>query len=349
MCLKWQKLLSFGLSLRLVIFLLFLATVRYIVWVPTLKNGLQRVLSEYQLAKHEDFKDHVLANFIRDDLRQIIQKVVGDSYLVDASPGKGNWAHVPWVSIFDPMITTSARVGYYPVFLFSSNGSKLYLSLNQARFEVKEEFGNLYKEVLTSRAEVARGLLRNFLTESLYEGFLDLESEDDLPVGYSVGNILSVEYKSGSLPSDEVIVSDIHKILALYRSYIALRSGNIDSDIEDIPEEISTGEEKKKYRWHRRTERNQKLSKDAKKFHGYVCQVCKFDFEKQYGELGSKYVEAHHITPMAELIKELEPVVLDPKTDFVVVCSNCHRMLHRTKPVLIPSELRKLLSKPWNF
>ena len=317
--------------------------------MSTLQKGLQRVLSEYQVAKIEDFKDHPLANFIRDDLREVIQKVVGDSYLVDASPGKGNWAHVPWVSIFDPAITTSARVGYYPVFLFSSNGSRLYLSLNQARFEVKEEFGTQYKEVLSSRAEVARGLLRNFVTESLYEGFLNLESEDDLPVGYSVGNILSIEYKSGSLPADEVIVSDIHKILSLYRSYIALRSGNIDSDNEEIPEEISTGEEKKKYRWHRRAERNQKLSKDAKKFHGYVCQVCKFDFEKQYGELGSKYVEAHHITPMVELLKELEPVVLDPKTDFVVVCSNCHRMLHRTKPVLVPSDLIKLLSKPWNF
>ena len=317
--------------------------------MSTLRAGLQRVLSEYQEAKLEDFKDNALANFIRDDLCQIIQKVVGDSYLVDASPGKGNWAHVPWVSIFDPAITTSARVGYYPVFLFSSKGSRLYLSLNQARFEVKEEFGTQYKEVLSSRAEVARGLLRNFVTESLYEGFLNLESEDDLPVGYSVGNILSIEYKSGSLPADEVIVSDIHKILSLYRNYIALRSGNIDSDNEEIPEDISTGEEKKKYRWHRRAERNQKLSKDAKKFHGYTCQICKFDFEKQYGELGSKYVEAHHITPMAELLKELEPIVLDPKTDFVVVCSNCHRMLHRTKPVLAPSELIKRLSKPWNF
>lgn len=317
--------------------------------MSTLQAGLQRVLSEYQKAKHENFKDHALANFIRDDLCQIIQKVVGDAYLVNASPGKGNWAHVPWVSIFDPAITTSARNGYYPVFLFSSKGSRLYLSLNQARFEVKEEFGNQYKEVLSSRAEVARGLLRNFVTESLYEGYLNLESEDELPIGYSVGNILSFEYQSESLPPDEVIVSDIHKILSLYRTYIALRSGNIDSDNEEIPEEISSGEEKKKYRWHRRAERNQKLSKDAKKFHGYICQVCKFDFEKQYGELGSKYVEAHHITPMAELLKELEPVVLDPKTDFVVVCSNCHRMLHRTKPVLVPSELIKRLSKPWNF
>jgi hypothetical protein len=44
--------------------------------MSTLQKGLQRVLSEYQAAKIEDFKDHPLANFIRDDLRQIIQKVV---------------------------------------------------------------------------------------------------------------------------------------------------------------------------------------------------------------------------------------------------------------------------------
>jgi len=315
--------------------------------VELLQVSLQRVLTEYPQAKLENFRDHPLANFIRTDLPVMIQKIVGESYIVDASPGKGNWAHVPWISIFDPRVTTSARRGYYPVFSFSANGSRLYLSLNQARFEAKEEFGARYKEILSSRAEVGRDLLRNFVTESLYEEYLDLESEEDLPIGYSVGNILAIEYMSGSLPSDHEIISDIHKILSLYRTYMALRDGNIDS--EEIPFEISTGEEKRKYRWHRRAERNQKLSKDAKKYHGFICQVCKFDFQAQYGELGSKYVEAHHITPMAELVKELEPVVLDPKSDFVVVCSNCHRMLHRAKPVLLPNELSKLVHKPWSF
>ena len=99
--------------------------------MSTIQAGLQRVLSEYPEAKLENFKDHPLASFIRGELCQVIQKVVGAYYLVDASPGKGNWAHVPWVSIFDPAITTSARNGYYPVFSFSSNGSRLYLSLNQ--------------------------------------------------------------------------------------------------------------------------------------------------------------------------------------------------------------------------
>ena len=120
------------MCLRSVIFLLVLATLRYIGLMSTLQKGLQRVLSEYQVAKIEDFKDHPLANFIRDDLRQIIQKVVGDSYLVDASPGKGNWAHVPWVSIFDPAITTSARVGYYPVFCsVQKDQDYIYLSIKQ--------------------------------------------------------------------------------------------------------------------------------------------------------------------------------------------------------------------------
>ena len=59
--------------------------------MSTILAGLQRVLSEYPEAKLENFKDHPLANFIRGELRQVIQKIVGDYYLVDASPGKGNW------------------------------------------------------------------------------------------------------------------------------------------------------------------------------------------------------------------------------------------------------------------
>ena len=62
--------------------------------------------------------------------------------------------------------------------------------------------------------------------------------------------------------------------------------------------------------------------------HGYVCQACGIDFEKQYGPLGHQYIEAHHLTPISEL-PEGVPVPQDPKEDFAVLCANCHRMIHR--------------------
>ena len=41
---------------------------------------------------------------------------LGAGLLVEGSPGQGNWAAVPWISVFDPAITTSATRGYYVVY-----------------------------------------------------------------------------------------------------------------------------------------------------------------------------------------------------------------------------------------
>ena len=314
-----------------------------------LKHSFERILKAYRTEKEMPLKGNALARFITHDVRNLIQSNVGNEFLVSSSVGKGNWAEVPWVAIFDVTITKSARKGYYPVYLFSADGKRVYLSLNQARHEVFRDYGAKVDSILLARAEEARNMLEPFASEDLFEGVLDLGSDSDLPTGYSAGNILAFEYMVGDIPSDEVLVRDLHRILSLYRAYIAARNGLVDLVGEEIPDSITPGEEAKRYRWHRRAERNRKLSKDAKKFHGYRCQVCQFDFERQYGDLGHEYIEAHHIVPLAELLKELEPVVLDPKLDFVVVCSNCHRMLHRVKPVLHPKDLREQLASLWEL
>lgn len=88
--------------------------------------------------------------------------------------------------------------------------------------------------------------------------------------------------------------------------------------------------------------RNSKLVKDAKAKYGFTCQICEFDFGAVYGdELGAGFIECHHKNPLAEK-DETYHSTLD---DVCVVCSNCHRMLHRTKPALFPEELKARLRK----
>jgi len=55
------------------------------------------------------------------------------------------------------------------------------------------------------------------------------------------------------------------------------------------------------------------------------CVVCSFDFFATYGELGRDFCEVHHMLPMALRYEETETRL----QDLAVVCSNCHRMLHR--------------------
>lgn len=90
-------------------------------------------------------------------------------------------------------------------------------------------------------------------------------------------------------------------------------------------------------------ERDYRCRKTALEKHGYQCEVCGFDFEKFYGEIGKKYIEIHHKKPLFSLWDEAE---VNPETDMAPVCSNCHRMLHRRKDRIITIEELKSMINP---
>ena len=87
-----------------------------------------------------------------------------------------------------------------------------------------------------------------------------------------------------------------------------------------------------------RYERNAANRREAIRIHGTVCQVCGFDFLEHYGELGRNYIEVHHLRPLSTLDEQVE---VDPETDLVCLCANCHRMMHRSREhVMTVEELR---------
>ena len=93
--------------------------------------------------------------------------------------------------------------------------------------------------------------------------------------------------------------------------------------------------------------RNPGLVKAAKHLHGYRCQVCDFDFEQRYGDVGWHYIECHHLNPLSERPEEeqLDGATTD-LSEVAVVCANCHRMLHRRRPALGVDELKQLMNVP---
>ena len=91
-----------------------------------------------------------------------------------------------------------------------------------------------------------------------------------------------------------------------------------------------------------RTQRNPRLARDAERILGTTCVVCGFTSCSGMARSGVGFIEAHRLTPFADL--QVRPTQLDPATDFVVVCPNCHRMLHRQAPPLSPAELEALLT-----
>lgn len=88
-------------------------------------------------------------------------------------------------------------------------------------------------------------------------------------------------------------------------------------------------------------ERDPRLRYECLAAFGPVCQICSFDFEAFYGELGAGFCHVHHIRPLSEVDK---PHDVNPLTDLIPVCANCHAMLHRRNPALKPDELREWLT-----
>ncbi len=90
-------------------------------------------------------------------------------------------------------------------------------------------------------------------------------------------------------------------------------------------------------------ERNSRLRKDAKIEYGVNCMVCDFTFDKYYGKkIGGSYIEIHHTKSLAEAKKMRGTRI----KDVIVICSNCHRIIHRKKGNPLDWEfLKKVIKK----
>ena len=119
---------------------------------------------------------------------------------------------------------------------------------------------------------------------------------------------------------------------------------------DDIDEETSTGwhEGRKTHgsvsRYERNPRNREKAIQAHKKRYGQLnCCACEFNFEKTYGELGKEFIEVHHLTPLSSNEHEVR---INPKTDLVCLCSNCHSMIHRKKvSFLTLADLRNILKQ----
>lgn len=123
---------------------------------------------------------------------------------------------------------------------------------------------------------------------------------------------------------------------------------NSQTSVNDLPdsdeEDHSTVEGRRILRTHLAVERDPKISQRKKelvlKQTGELsCEVCNFNFESTYGSIGHYFAEVHHVKPFSSSKTSRNTRI----TDLAIVCSNCHRMLHRGNPVLSLEELKARL------
>ena len=75
-----------------------------------------------------------------------------------------------------------------------------------------------------------------------------------------------------------------------------------------------------------RYERNPVARAKCLEIHGTRCEICKMSFAETYGIFAKDFIHVHHITPLHQISESYE---VNPETDLIPVCPNCHAMLHR--------------------
>lgn len=128
---------------------------------------------------------------------------------------------------------------------------------------------------------------------------------------------------------------DLRSAYQSYLKFVQEDYSVADEDRTDSDGESETEGGQKVY-ISRKAERNPNLRKRAIKRHGTTCMACGFNFGQIYGIWGEGFIEVHHLVPLAgNAVKER---ITDPEKDLVVLCANCHRMVHRKKGITLTVE-----------
>jgi 5-methylcytosine-specific restriction protein A len=104
---------------------------------------LEKVVLEYPEASKDSFTGHPFPSYFRKTIAKSLESFLHlpDMYSIKASAGNGGWAKVPWIAIFNKLVTETVTSGFYCVYFFPVDGSGVYLSLNQGIADIRDECG----------------------------------------------------------------------------------------------------------------------------------------------------------------------------------------------------------------
>ena len=91
-----------------------------------------------------------------------------------------------------------------------------------------------------------------------------------------------------------------------------------------------------------RYERNQEARTKCINHYGDSCYVCGFNFGQFYGDTAKGFIHVHHKKQLSTIGKEYD---VDPISDLVPLCANCHSVVHLTNPAMDVEELKRMTKK----
>ena len=190
-----------------------------------------------------------------------------------------------------------------------------YLSSHATNCYFIPNWGIYDKDYWTDKSEFEQGLKHNRYVRLKLIAQL---SEDDKRLSSDVLKSLGIKTFQGASQIKEQ--ASIDYIISIFKKTDDLDSDLLQTTGESFFEGIKRQVTVNSY------ERDHKARLQCIKIHGTACSVCGIDFEKMYGELGKGFIHVHHIVPIHSIGQGYK---VNPATDLVPVCPNCHAMLHR--------------------
>jgi len=74
--------------------------------------------------------------------------------------------------------------------------------------------------------------------------------------------------------------------------------------------------------------------------HGTSCAACGMNFRGSYGSIADGFIHIHHLKSLASLGPDYR---VQPETDLVPLCANCHAVAHLQEPPFTIEQLRDFL------
>jgi len=189
-----------------------------------LRNAIEGALAALSARNAGAGGDPEVKSLIEGDVQQAVAQTVGDRLDITTGTGIGTSADVPWVGLF-PKGSASAQRGFYLVYLFAKDGSRCYLSLNQGTENVRGGLDVLRKRSL----DVQR--ITSAAPKRLRKA-LDLRSSNARPKRYEAASAFARSYRSGSVPDDAELHSDLEEFIVLLET--VLESGHEWSPSEPV-------------------------------------------------------------------------------------------------------------------
>jgi 5-methylcytosine-specific restriction protein A len=160
-----------------------------------------------------------------------------------------------------------------------------------------------------------------------------------------------IKWRSNSSQRDEEVIAQFRRDPDVMHSIAQdLRRKAIDDTPENFSEfafyeDGSVLEGRYLLRFHIVRERNpglrrRKIRSVLARDKSLACEACQFDFGQTYGDRGLGYIECHHVEPLHETGERSTNI-----NDLALLCSNCHRMIHRKPPWPTPAQLRDIIIK----